>query len=161
MSPIESGPRGMKRFVSEMRIEAPVEVVWDFYSNPHNLPRITLPHLHLRVLHADVPMSKGSRITFGVRRGPVAVTWESVITEYEPMRLFADRQIRGPFGHWLHRHEFESVDGGTRIRDTVEMSPAHGLVGRMASLFLDHEMHELFRYRERMTRAILTKPAGS
>ncbi len=151
----------MKRYTSEMRLEAPVETVWNFYSNPHNLPRITLPHLHLRVLRADFPMHKGSRIVFGVRRGPVAVTWESEITEYEPLRVFADSQIRGPFGHWVHRHEFESVDGGTRVRDVVEMSPAHGFVGRMAWLVLDHEMHELFRYRERMTRAILSKPAGS
>jgi len=148
----------MKRFVSEMRVDAPLEKVWAFYSNPNNLPKLTLPNMHLRVLRADTPLRKGSRIVFGVRRGPIHVTWESVIAEFEPPNLFTDLQTKGPFDHWLHRHEFESLDGGTRIRDTLEFGRPRGILHRMATaLFLDHEIHELFRYREKVARRLLVE----
>jgi ligand-binding SRPBCC domain-containing protein len=146
----------MKRYVSEMRIDAPIESVWNFYTTLDNLSNLTLPHLHLRVLKAEQPLRKGARITFGVRRGPVPVTWESVIDTYDPPHCFVDRQVSGPFRHWVHRHEFESLEGGTLVRDTIEFGNPRGILGRMAAaVLLDHEIQELFRHRERVVRKSL------
>lgn len=146
----------MKKFVSEMRIEAPLAKVWEFYVDPYNLPKLTLPHMHLRVLRADLPMHKGSRIVFIVRRGPIQTRWESVIAEFEQTRMFSDHLVKGPFDTWRHRHEFEADGDGTRVRDTLEIGVPLGFFGRMAAaVFLDHEVHELFRYREWMTRKLL------
>jgi hypothetical protein len=50
--------------------------------------------------------------------GPVR--WIARHTAYEQDSLFVDEQIRGPFRFWVHRHEFEAIDGRTKLTDRIE-----------------------------------------
>ncbi len=39
-----------------------------------------------------------------IRLGPIPLRWVAEHTEYEPGRLFADRQVSGPFASWYASH---------------------------------------------------------
>jgi ligand-binding SRPBCC domain-containing protein len=148
----------MKRFVSQMRLEVPITTVWDFYTNLDNLVRITLPRMHLRVISAELPLRRGSRITFGVRVGMFSFHWVSQLRDFDPPHRFTDVQVKGPFHHWLHQHEFFAEGETTRVCDTIEVGPPLGIIGSLAeTVLLDREIHDLFRYREHMTRKLLEK----
>jgi len=149
----------MRQYSSFLRVEAPLENVWNFYTNPYNLERITLPRMRLRVVRADSPMRQGARILMSVHIGPFPMHWESLITDFEPMRRFTDSQVHGPFSRWTHTHEFEA-DGAaaTQIRDIIHLELPLGLLGQAAGLsFMERELEALFAWREQAVRHILSQ----
>ncbi len=147
----------MKTFESILRVEAPIERVWEFYTDLKNLRKITPPSLGLEVVKADLPLRRGSRVVFRAHVGPFPVEWEAVIREFDPPRRFSDEQARGPFDYWSHTHEFEPLgETAARVRDTIRLRPPLGLFGRGALLpLLEREIHSLFRYRAKKIHEIL------
>ena len=99
----------------------------------------------------------GSRVVLSIPIGPIRVRWIAEHTEYERGRLFADRQVEGPFSSWYHRHLFlDDGQGGTLLRDEVEFEPPLGIVGRLlAGRLLESKLRTLFDYRHETTRRIV------
>ena len=88
--------------------------------------------------------------------GPLPIRWTARIEDVTPAG-FVDRQIRGPFQEWAHRHTFEPVDETTtEVVDTIEFSlkkhPLWGLVG--LGMWLSLPL--LFAFRGWKTRRLLT-----
>ncbi|MCB2155782.1 SRPBCC family protein [bacterium] len=146
----------MHKYQDSIIVEAPVERVFTFYTDLKNLARMTLPEYNMRIVRAEIPLRQGSRIRFSLRpRGiPIEVKWDSVICEFEENRAFADCQTKGPFEHWVHRHEFDALDDHrTRVTDTIEMGAPLGLFGRMAeSLFVSSRLERMFEHRKRVVK---------
>lgn len=147
----------MKAFRDSLIIDAPLADVFAFYTNIRNLARMVPPSLNMRVVKAELPLREGARVRFGVRpRGiPFEVTWDAKIIEFIPNKVFTDRQIRGPFDHWIHRHEFaEAKDGRTQITDTIEVGAPLGVFGTvMEKLLFSHQVNATFDHRRRILRA--------
>lgn len=149
----------MKVFRDSLIIDAPVEKVFAFYTDIRNLTRMVPPSMGMRVVKADLPLRFGSRVRFGVRpRGiplPFEVTWDARISEFEPNRLFTDKQVRGPFEHWVHRHEFRPLDGGrTEVIDVIEVGAPLGVFGQfLERMYFTHKIHDVFGHRRRVLRA--------
>ena len=83
--------------------------------------------------------------------------WIAEHTEYQRGRMFADRQVEGPFSSWYHRHLFlDDGQGGTLLRDEVEYEPPMGMVGRLlAGNLLESKLRKMFDYRHEITRRIV------
>jgi ligand-binding SRPBCC domain-containing protein len=69
---------------------------------------------------------------------------------------FTDRLLRGPFKHWVHRHNFSPLgEKTTKVTDEIEFElhphPLWGPIGALMAL----GMPALFRYRAWKTRRIL------
>jgi len=144
----------MERYSDSVVVPAPVADLWAYYTNPQSLAELTLPSLGMRVVKADLPLAEGSRVRFALRpRGfPLEVRWDARITEFRPPTTFTDRQVRGPFEHWVHRHDFEGLpDGTTRVVDSLEIGAPLGLFGRIAeSLLVGQKIEALFEHRRRV-----------
>jgi ligand-binding SRPBCC domain-containing protein len=158
------------RFVKESRIAAPPEVVFAFHESPGALQRLTPPWERVVVIEGGTSLRPGSRVVLSVALGPFRLRWIVEHTEYQPGRMFADRQVRGPFASWSHRHLFlDDGQGGTRLRDELEYQPPFGIVGRLlGGSFLDSKLRKMFDYRHETTRRIVESrgfphpvPAGS
>lgn len=154
----------MQRFRDSMIIHAPASRVFEFYTNLKNLERMIPPMMRMRVIKAQTPLRRGALVTFGLRPTgiPFEVKWVSRIIEFEPGRVFADKQIRGPFDHWLHRHEFRELeDGRTEIRDTIEVGTPMGFFGQMVeNAILGQGINSLFDHRRRILRRELEDAAS-
>ncbi|MDA1189860.1 MAG: SRPBCC family protein, partial [Chloroflexi bacterium] len=75
----------------------------------------------------------------------VPVRWRSEIAVWDPPHRFVDRQIKGPYRHWVHEHRFVSRDGGTLAIDHVEYAvPGGALVNK---LFVRRDLEKIFAYR--------------
>lgn len=142
------------RFVKESRIDASPEAVFAFHESPGALERLTPPWEHVRVIEGGDSIRPGSRVVLETRIGPVPVRWVAEHTEYEPGRLFADRQVSGPFARWYHRHLFlDDGQGGTILRDEVEFTPPLGVFGRLAGAgFIQQKLQKMFDYRHEVVR---------
>ncbi len=137
------------RLDREQVVGRPLTEVFEFFSRAGNLERITPPWLAFR-LSAPEPleMRAGTLIAYRLRVRRVPVRWISRIEEWEENRSFVDRQLRGPYRLWRHRHEFAPVPGGTRVRDHVEYALPLGPVGELAHLALvRRDLVTIFDYR--------------
>jgi ligand-binding SRPBCC domain-containing protein len=152
------GERGAAmRFVKQSRIAASPERVFAFHEGPGALQSLTPPWERVRLVEQGDSIRPGSRVVLATRIGPFSVVWVAEHTEYESGRLFADRQVKGPFASWYHRHWFlDDGAGGTLLRDEVEFEPPGGTLGRwVGGGFLGAKLQALFDYRHEATRRLV------
>jgi ligand-binding SRPBCC domain-containing protein len=137
-------------------IPAPLEVVFRFFEDPHNLRLITPNWLDFRVTRIrGTPLGVGTTIFYRIRWLGVPIRWVSRIDEFERNHRFVDVQIRGPYRSWRHEHTFEERDGRTVMRDTVRYELPLGILGRTAHwLLVRRQLHQIFDYRASQIRRI-------
>lgn len=136
------------------RVASPIENVFEFFSDPANLESLTPPWLGFRILGAtDAPVRLGTRIKYRLRLNGIPLRWESVISEYDPGRMFADEQLRGPYRYWYHRHLFRAVEGGVEIEDLVEYELPFGVLGRLVhAAIVRRQLRGIFEFRRARMR---------
>jgi len=144
------------RLHAEILIDRPIEEVFDFFSRPENLGRITPRGLGFEQRSVDMEMRDGLEIDYRVR--PllgVPMRWRSRITDYDPPHGFRDVQLRGPYRTWDHRHTFERVGDSTRVIDEIEYSLPFGPLGEIAhAAVVRGQLEEIFRHRSRTIRSV-------
>lgn len=134
-------------------IQAPLDKVWEFISNPRNLKIITPEHMGFDITSRDLPekMYPGMIISYTVK--PILgfkMTWVSEITQIEEKRFFVDQQRIGPYSMWHHQHLIEPVKNGVLMSDIVSYRPPMGLLGSIANgLFIRKQLETIFTYREK------------
>jgi ligand-binding SRPBCC domain-containing protein len=141
-------------FQSEQWLPYPVELVFAFFSNPENLPRlmptwqkaridiisITLPPPQPEPVPSssgnDIAAGAGTKLTLSFRPfpySPIRLPWDAEISEFAWNDHFCDRQLRrGPFAYWKHCHHVQSE---TRTDNT-----AAPIIGTLLQDQVDYEL---------------------
>jgi len=145
------------RFVKESPIAAPPSAVFAFHESPGALQRLTPPWEQVKLVEGGDSIRPGSRVVLETRLGPWPIRWVAEHTEYEPGRMFADRQLRGPFASWYHRHLFlDDGAGGTILRDEVDYELPLGRLGNLlGGKMVEKKLRKMFDYRHDATRRIV------
>ena len=132
----------------EQLLARPLEEVFRFFSEASNLALLTPPSMHFRLITAQpVQMRDGTLIEYRLRVHGMPIRWVSRIEDWEEGVGFADRQVKGPYRHWLHRHGFEATEDGTRIVDRVEYALPFGVLGLLGVPLVRRELDAIFAYR--------------
>jgi ligand-binding SRPBCC domain-containing protein len=140
------------RLIHETKINAPLEVVWEFFSTPENLAFLTPDKMNMRITSGKLPdhVYPGQIITYKV--SPLfgfAMNWMTEITHVVPGKFFVDEQKRGPFKMWHHQHHFEAVDGGVMMKDIVHYEVPFWILGSIAhALIVKKDIEDIFEYRQ-------------
>lgn len=173
----------MHLFQSEQWLPFPVELVFAFFANPTNLPRLMPAWQQARMektsfvqpppppnlTHGFAPLAAGAgtRLTFSFRPfplSPIRLRWEGEIDSFVWNHHFSDIQLRGPFAHWHHTHtvaaETRFVDSGmatpgTLLRDEVQYQLPFGKLGDLVHPIIVRQLRQTFTYRHRRTRQLL------
>jgi ligand-binding SRPBCC domain-containing protein len=144
------------RLEREQVVISPLAEAFDFFSRASNLERITPPWLNFGMLTPEPPaLGAGSLIEYRLRVHGIPLHWISRIDEFVENRSFVDRQIRGPYRLWHHRHEFASVAGGTRVRDHVDYALPLGRLGELGLVIIRRDLTRIFDYRQAAVAQIL------
>jgi ligand-binding SRPBCC domain-containing protein len=143
------------RYQHRFRVDAPVAVVADFHARSASMATITPPPVVVRIQRAPARLNEGDEMEFTLWLGPLPVYWLARLEDVSPT-TFTDRQLRGPFRHWLHRHTFLALDEATTaVVDEIELSlrphPWWGLLG--LGMWLSLPL--LFAYRAWKTRLFM------
>lgn len=125
------------------------EEVFDWHERPGAFERLTPPWADVEVLHRSGGLEDGGTVSLKVQRGPTSFQWDLRHRDYDYGRRFRDEQVKGPLKSWVHTHAFEpSGNGGTVVRDEVELEPPLGSAGRaFAPAFIKGELERLFKFR--------------
>jgi len=139
----------------------PLETVFEFFTSAHNLEKITPPEMGFQVINpAGLEMREGLLIDYRLRILGVPLRWQSLISKWNPPHEFVDEQKKGPYALWHHHHGFEKIDGGTRIRDTVEYALPFAPLGDLGHFFVRRQLAHIFAYREESIRRLLLTEAA-
>lgn len=157
---------------TEQWVSAPLERVFRFFADPHNLSVISPPSsgARLKTLKLSPPnlplvagsermAGAGSEITISFRLlpyFPVRGSWTARIIEFEWLDHFRDVQVSGPFEMFDHTHSFRGEvrdeKPGTVIHDRVLYEVGVGPLGVLANaLFVRMLLNQMFTYRHAAT----------
>ncbi|HFK5554280.1 TPA: hypothetical protein ACGZ9Q_002341 [Elizabethkingia anophelis] len=135
----------------EQQLNCNIEEVWDFFSSPLNLSKITPKDMKFTVLSdlKNTPIYEGMEIDYLV--SPVLeipLKWKTRITQVNYKKSFTDLQAKGPYRYWNHYHEFIENDKGVLMKDSVDYELPFGLLGKLAhSLFVHKRLKSIFEFR--------------
>lgn len=166
-------------FQAEQWVAYPIDLVFAFFSNPENLPRLMPGWQKARIEEASftppparpagarrfpgIAAGAGTRMTISFRPfplAPVRVPWDAEITEFTWNEHFCDVQHRGPFAFWRHCHRLseETREGqpGTLLRDQVEYEMKFGALGELAGrIGANAQFRSIFAFRHKRTAELL------
>ena len=107
-------------FTFEIKVNQPIEKVWEFFSTAENIAQITT-FPKVKILSA--PETRiGNRIEMELNFIIFKKKWVAQIDEVVEQEYFIDRgvNIPFPFKTWVHTHSFEELGEWTIIRDQVK-----------------------------------------
>jgi carbon monoxide dehydrogenase subunit G len=144
----------MIRFELSVEIDRPVHEVWEYLTDPENVPHWQSSALSSHKL-SDGPMGVGTELEDERRFLGRRATSRVEVSEFEPERLFTLHGISGPV-RFTFRHELEEHEGGTRVHVDAEADP--GGLGRFMRPMIERAAeHELKGDFARL-KEILEKP---
>ena len=136
-----------------------LDEVFEFFSDPKNLARITPESLGFEILEAPSrKLREGDRIRYRIRLFGVPLQWVTLIEEWHDGHSFVDLQERGPYRLWRHLHEFVEVPEGVRMSDRVEYELPLGILGRVFGGWLvRRQLDAIFDFRGRVIREVFSE----
>jgi ligand-binding SRPBCC domain-containing protein len=170
-----------QRFTTSQWVPFPLELVFAFFADPANLPRLMPANLKTKIEEAriapapPIPASsnllpgarriaagKGSEIVISFRPVPIIpsrVRWTARIVEFQWNHHFCDEQVRGPFASFRHCHrtKSETRNGitGTLVTDEIAFQLPFGFLGRIAGVFVRRNLAGSFAHRQEQLLALL------
>jgi ligand-binding SRPBCC domain-containing protein len=151
---------GGHELTARLFVEQPIDQVFTFFADAHNLQRITPADLDFSILTpSPIDMHAGTQIDYRLKVRGIPIRWRSLISTWEPPFLFVDEQVRGPYRVWHHVHRFERVGDGTNVIDEVTFKPIGGAL--MTRLFVGRDVKRIFEYRSTVLQGILGELAES
>lgn len=150
------------QFKSEHFLPITMENAWDFFSSPENLAKITPPEMDFKVLTKSGPdeIYDGMLIDYSIKPlFGIPMYWQTEIYMVDKPNCFADRQLKGPYKLWEHKHTFIKKEGGVLMEDEVNYQLPLGITGQIIHSILVRKMVEnIFIFRRKVLDQIFIKP---
>jgi len=143
----------------EQWIERPIDEVFAFFADAHNLEEITPPWVGFKILSMSTDaIQEGTIIRYRLRLHGIPVQWRTNICEWDPPSSFVDEQTRGPYKIWRHTHKFEAHGSRTKVVDEVQYSLPFGSLGRIVhSVKVRKDVSRIFDYRRERIDALFRR----
>jgi ligand-binding SRPBCC domain-containing protein len=95
----------LQSFTHRFTVRASLSSVAEFHRHASSMAAITPPPVIVRIHHAPDVLTEGSQMEFTMWLGPLPLYWKAIIEDVSE-NGFVDRQLKGPFAAWQHRHTF-------------------------------------------------------
>jgi ligand-binding SRPBCC domain-containing protein len=140
-----------------LTLELPIEEVFEFFSNAANLERITPPELNFRITTPQpFTIEQDTLIDYKLKLRGLPITWQTIISEWNPPYAFTDMALKSPYKQWIHRHTFtENEKDGTDITDEVRYRLPLEPVGDLFHWYVRRELNYIFDFRQKSVTQIL------
>ena len=144
---------GLYTLYSTQKIKASIDDVWDFFSKPKNLNKLTPSDLDFKIT-SENPNNfyEGKIISYKIKLGYfLRLNWITEITKARKNSYFIDKQLFGPYKLWHHEHHFkDNNDGTTTIIDKVKYKLyLHPFGSLIHKIFVKRNLLKIFNYREK------------
>lgn len=147
----------MSRFTNRFIVSAPIEKVWNFYTDIKHLEIITPQKLNLKVIDTtNDKISTEQECTISAKI-LTRKRWRSKIVACSPYE-YTDEMLEGPFKKWKHVHKFNEISRNeTEIIDEIDFELSYGIIGRLANFYIIQVLEKIFENRRVATKIHLDK----
>lgn len=132
-------------------LEADIQKVWKFISDPLNLKLITPPDMNFKVLNEthSSEMYPGQIIEYHVSPfAGIRTHWVTEITQVKEGEFFIDEQRFGPYRFWHHEHHLRPHAQGTEMLDLIYYKIPGGLMGNFINaVIVQRKLDRIFNFR--------------
>tara|TARA_B100000427_G_scaffold329091_2_gene344046 strand:- start:125 stop:583 length:459 start_codon:yes stop_codon:yes gene_type:complete len=131
-------------------IDADIEQVWNFFSNPKNLEELTPKNMKFEIKNTDdTSMYAGKLIAYNITPlARIPMTWVTEITQHKQQDYFIDEQRFGPYKFWHHLHKFIEEEGKTKMIDEVSFAYYGGFIGDLVQhSLITKRIKDIFQFR--------------
>lgn len=127
--------------------------VFAFFDRPSNVKRVTPKAIAVSLESHPNDLRLGTIFAYRLKRWPVELEWDVVVSEYSPPEGFTNVKARGFFPKWAHRHSIVPADdGATELSVSLEYEVPPGLYNSLSNNYVIRDaMTELV---QEQTRAI-------
>ncbi len=134
-------------------MHVPARALWTFHTRPGGFARLCPTWQSVRVESAIGDFAN-LRVTLAIQQGPLTLRWIAQHEHYVDGVSFTDRQIKGPFAHWVHTHTVRPItDSTSELTDHIEyrlpMGPLGALIGGKK---IERDLRRMFAFRHERTR---------
>lgn len=146
-------------FCFKSKLPVSSETAYRWHARRGALERLTPPWVRMipAPKNPDSPLFEGARVKFELLHGWVKHRWECEHFDLYPGKEFNDRQIRGPFAEWKHRHRFSDTTEGCVLEDRISCRFPRWLSNPVSKSYLQGELNRLFVYRHEITMKDLNR----
>jgi ligand-binding SRPBCC domain-containing protein len=130
-------------------IPAPRLEVFDYLTDPNNLPTLLKPSIDVKVVTPEVALKRGNEVHFMMTRFGLSQSIRFRIEDILRGSRLSYRQSEGVFASWNHTMKFDDHgDSGTLVTDLVDYNVPMGLFGHLADdLILKSDMSRVLSHR--------------
>lgn len=137
-------------------VEAPIENVYDFHMDSHNLDEILPPWLDITPVSVPMEMKTGAEISYKVKRYGITMPFVIRILRLSRPTLFSAEVIHSPLHNFSHAHYFKAIDENTtRITDVIYFPLPFRPLSLIFWPFIKRDMKRIFEYRHRIAKELL------
>jgi len=149
------------QFKSEQFLPITMDTAWEFFSSPGNLAKITPPEMDFKVLTHLGEQEIYNKMLIDYTVKPlfgVPLHWQTEIFMVDKPNCFADRQLKGPYTLWEHKHTFIEKDDGVLMLDEVKYQLPLGIIGQLVhSVLVKKKVENIFAFRAKVLDQIFKK----
>jgi len=143
------------KYHHKFQIKSPLTQAAEFHSRAASMPAITPPPMVVKLHNVPAILKEGDEMDFTLKLGPISIYWLARI-EGVSVNGFTDRQIKGPFKEWIHKHHFvEESDKITQVTDEVTLRLSSNPFWWMVGISMRIALPLLFAFRAWKTRVLL------
>lgn len=145
---------GIYQLRCEQAIDASLAEVWEFFSSPKNLDKITPDDMGFEITSTLVEDTyEGQIITYDIEILPkIKSAWVTEITHYKEREFFVDEQRFGPYKMWHHEHHFKALsENRVLMTDIVSYKLPLGFLGKLvAGRMIQTKVQSIFQHRKKV-----------
>ena len=152
----------MKYFQKTSGIQVTPQALEAWHHAPGAFQRLTPPWERMRIVEESAGIADGTRAVIEMKAGPFWTKWIAEHQDCCPGKSFSDIQVKGPFAHWKHLHQFQSATkNGCYLRDGIEYRLPMGILGNFfGGALVRRKLERTFNYRHAITKMDLERLAG-
>jgi len=141
----------LNTFYHSFVLNAPIDKVWDFYTDLHHLEIITPKRLDLKIIESSSnKITQGQTACFSSKI-LTRITWKTKITACKPY-TYVDEMSNVLFKHWRHTHVFHKIsETQTKVTDEIEFELQYGFIGKMFGWYALDKLKKIFAHRQQAT----------
>jgi ligand-binding SRPBCC domain-containing protein len=132
-------------------IPASAEHAFAYLAHPAAFGRLNPPWEKVRIISQSGGIENGAQLHMRVQMAPgVWLPWVARHEGYQANVQFQDRQIKGPFAHWLHTHRVTPVTSTTcTLHDYIEYRLPLSLFSQWWAIptIITPKLTKMFNYR--------------
>lgn len=143
-----------KSYVKRSTIKCPSELAYKWHINQFSFERLVPPWESVNLLDWERPIRDGSQAHFEIKLGPLTLSWLATHHGVVPGKTFSDKQTKGPFQYWNHKHSFiEGEENSFILEDKIEYRVPVGPLGSIVTDgAIESKIRRGFNYRHETTK---------